>query len=130
MKIRLKGGFFEFTVKPVVGITIIFSFFVFLLFSHHLFSGNCSVEKMLKGREIIGKVEERYYDLKNHGSGTIVYSEKGKLEKVLFYSQSERIYHFLMVGDSLYKPAGSLDITIIRSGKDTVFRIDFGCDKY
>ena len=130
MKITMGGGLFEFTVKPVIGIAAIVCMISLIFVLPSLFPGNCSKEKRYFKREIIGEVEKKFYDLKNHGSETILYSIKGEAKEVIFNNQSEHIHHYINVGDSLNKPSGTLDVKIIRKGVDTVFTIDFGCDKY
>lgn len=128
MKLSLRGGRITFSVKPIIGITIILSLFSFIIFLPDLFPRNCMEEKSYLKKEIIGRVEKKFYDIKNHGNETIIYSIKGKKKNEIFSHQSELIFHYIHVGDSLYKPVGTLEIQIVRDGIDTVFTIDCGCD--
>lgn len=130
MKLTTVGELIEFRVKPIIGITIIISMFSFIIISPYLFPGNCSKEKRYLKMEIIGTVDKKFYDSRNHGNESIVFSDKKGQNTVIFNNQSKRIYQFVNDGDSLFKPVGSLDIKIISNRLDTIFTIDFGCDKY
>lgn len=101
---------------------------LFLLAWLYAPSGNCSAKDSFKKIILTGKVLDRFIDSKSHSYPTLQISNYNKKLVIHEYDKSG-FYDFVEIGDSLIKEKGSLDIRLIRNELDTVFTIDYGCEK-
>jgi len=93
-------------------------------------SNNCKLEKNLREKSIIGRVEIKYIDYKAHKYQTI--KVLGVPSSLVIYEQDKsNFYSYVRIGDSIVKDKGSLEIEVIRDTDNytKVFRIDYGCEK-
>jgi hypothetical protein len=106
-------------------ITIVFS--VFLV--KKKINEDCRrVKEQYLNVEYKGIVDEKFKDKENHAAKTLII--KGKTAKKVFRKYRDRsgLYEYARVGDSIYKPKGSLKVKVIREEKETVFTIDLDCE--
>jgi hypothetical protein len=90
-------------------------------------SNECSNENKIKEKVLIGIIKHKYLDSNNHYTKTIIVSGT---QKIYFYNnEKSKFYNYAHIGDSLYKPKGSLEVHVFRNDKDTVFNISYGCNK-
>lgn len=90
-------------------------------------TGQCENEKNVNNMKFEGKVLKKYLDKKEHLNPVLITNDQPY--KLIIQIDISRFYEFVEVGDSLKKEKGSLDIRLIRTGLDTVFTIDYGCEK-
>jgi hypothetical protein len=86
------------------------------------------VREQYLNAEYNGVVSNKFKGKENHAAKTLII--KGKTEKKFFrkYRDISGLYEYVRVGDSIYKPNGSLDVKVIRGKRDTIFSIDLECD--
>lgn len=107
-------------------ITIVFSVF---LVKKKIKEDCRRVKEQYLNVEYKGIVDEKFKDKENHSAKTLII--KGKTAKKVFRKYRDRsgLYEYARVGDSVYKPKGSLKVKVIREEKETVFTIDLDCDE-
>ena len=86
-------------------------------------SSTCQTEKIVKEESFKGKLIDKYRDGKNHNYETITISCGGiNYDSRLFVLEESGLFDSLVIGDSLFKEAGSLQI-IIKSA-DQISEVD------
>jgi hypothetical protein len=77
-----------------------------------------------RSRHLSGTVAQKYLDPDNKLEPTIVlFNNKTEFKCVFFYF--EKSYELMDTGDSIFKPYGSLEMTIFKKGGDTMtYRFD------
>lgn len=116
-----------------------------LLVSFFIIMRTCSKSPQCRNEERIleaqwkSNVLKKFIDSTEHNYPTIVIFEYDTIfkkvvnweeELVFFDHEKSGFYDYVRVGDSIIKEKNSMDIRVIRGNKDTVFTIDYGCEKY
>jgi len=79
-----------------------------------------------KEMEYEGKVIKKYLDTANHYSRTILLVDSlGEGQSIIDNFDNSGFYDYVNAGDSIVKEKESLDVTVFRDGRDTVFNIRF-----
>lgn len=81
----------------------------------------------MESLEIAGIVSEKMRDERNHNNPTIMLSNSEKVEKVILTNELGDFFEFVMVGDSLKKEAGTLNILVIRDNEILKKELNYGC---
>ncbi|MFW6020444.1 MAG: hypothetical protein ACOCPM_07670 [Bacteroidales bacterium] len=102
-------------------------------------SPQCRNEERILEAQWKSNVLKKFIDSTEHNYPTIVIFEYDTIfkkvvnweeELVFFDHEKSGFYDYVRVGDSIIKEKNSMDIRVIRGNKDTVFTIDYGCEKY
>lgn len=88
----------------------------------------CDLTEEYKIDNLQGTVVRKYRDSRNHNYKTVeIQEENHKILKRNLTSDLSGLYEYISVGDSVYKPSGTLKILVIRGNEKKYFTIDFGC---
>jgi hypothetical protein len=75
--------------------------------------------------EFNGVVIDKYIDKNEHNFKKIIINENNTRRVVLFDIEISGVYDFFMVGDSIAKDKGNLQIRVIRNDLDTTLQMEF-----
>jgi hypothetical protein len=87
-----------------------------------------NLKEQYRNVEYKGVIDKKFKDRKNHSAKTIIIEENEKNKVFRRYRDISGLYEYARVGDSIYKPKGSLKAKVIRGEKSIVFTIDLNCD--
>lgn len=88
--------------------------FIIILF---FITSSCTVDftkKETEGKDIFGKVIDKYYDELNHMEPTIVFENKNGLFKyqISDWAINSDLWNYIQIGDSVIKPSGTLTLRV------------------
>ena len=89
-------------------------------------SNECGSETKFRELHFDNTLQGKYIDKSQHNYQTI---EIGDRKIYVMHYEKSNFYDFIEIGDSLYKPNGSLKMKVVRLDFDTSFVIDFGCNE-
>ena len=73
----------------------------------------------------------KYLDEYNHMSETIsVETEFGTKSSTFLVSEHNRVYDKIMIGDSIFKRKGELEINIKRKSQSFTYKLDYSCEDF
>ncbi|MGC9342622.1 MAG: hypothetical protein ACP5E3_07985 [Bacteroidales bacterium] len=75
--------------------------------------------------EFNGVVIDKYIDKNEHNFKKVIINENNTRRVVLFDIEISGVYDFFMVGDSIAKDKGNLQIRVIRNDLDTTLQMEF-----
>lgn len=118
----------------VVGLILFFALIklvLFLIDLEPIDAGNisiCRTEKIAMEESFKGKLIDKYRDNLNHNYETILISFEGNIynSRIFVMDQSDSFYN-LIIGDSLFKEAGSLQIMVKRGDKISEIDLIYNC---
>ncbi|MBL6447480.1 hypothetical protein JMN32_14270 [Fulvivirga sp. 29W222] len=88
----------------------------------------CWEQKQARGTLFNGVIVSKYRDERNHNHKTIeVNDPQGIIKSTIFVAEKTRAYEDIHEGDSLFKPVGELEMTIVRNGNSQVKVLEYGC---
>ncbi|UII34118.1 hypothetical protein LVD17_09860 [Fulvivirga ulvae] len=83
-----------------------------------------------QAREVLfnGIVVSKYKDKRNHAYETVeIENPDGLIKSTVFVGEFAGAYELVHEGDSLFKPVGELEMTIVRNGNSQVKVLEYGC---
>ena len=91
----------------------------------------CRITEEYRKEPIRGYILNKYLDEDNHMSETVIIQSayKGKTKKKDLTLDHTGLYGYISIGDSLYKPSGTLRTLVVRGNEKNYFILDFGCEK-
>jgi hypothetical protein len=115
-------------IGPPIIVLLVFLFWIYRLPETRK-SNLCNKEESARKEDLVGIVLEKYNDLKNHYNPTLeIESVNGETHKtVLLLNDRSGCFDYILVGDSIIKPTGSLEVNIYRNDSLKVFYLDYGC---
>ncbi len=88
----------------------------------------CRTEKMAMEEFFKGKLIDKYRDNRNHNYETIVVSFEGNnYDSRIFVLDQSETFNSLIIGDSLFKEAGSLHIMLKRGDEMSEIDLIYNC---
>ena len=79
--------------------------------------------KKVAADEYVGLVVAKYIDTKEHGYKTLEIDNGHEIQKIRFIRDTSRLYNYLQIGDSIYKPSGTMKVTVERHNSISDFLI-------
>lgn len=83
------------------------------------------VENAYKVDEFSGIITDKFIDKNEHNYKKIIIGKNNTQRVVLFDTETNDIFDFFMINDSVVKKKGSLEIRVMRKDLDTTLQIDF-----
>jgi len=74
--------------------------------------------------EYIGIVTANYYDIKEHNYRTTIIATKDGYKKIRHIRDISGLFEYLMVGDSIWKDKGSMEVEVKRNDSTKIFKIN------
>lgn len=105
--------------------------FVFILLYNPDYEKRCfkAIEKE-KGKKVIGRVVNKYHVRQNmYPNLEIQLSSDSSIVKKSFLAEFSGIFDYAEIGDSIYKPAGSLIYTIVKDTAVKEFKFTMFCNE-
>lgn len=90
-------------------------FFIFILF----FIISCGIDKEFQQKEISGIIIKKYRH-SNHDLPMIVLNDNTEIDITAWSRGNNYFWEFAVVGDSLYKASGSMDLKVIKKKFNSV----------
>lgn len=88
----------------------------------------CRSERLAKEEFFKGKLIDKYRDKRNHNYETIIISFKGnEYDSRIFVLDQSEAFNSLIIGDSLFKETGSLQIILKRGNEITEIDLVYDC---
>jgi hypothetical protein len=116
----------------IIGRNILLFFVIILVLLTIWSSGDCLNEFHDKKRQANGLVIEKFIDSTVHNTYSLRLNNDMLYRLVGFNNLrggNSLVYDSLILGDSLIKEKGSLDLVIVRGDQRMVFTHDTGCDE-
>lgn len=89
----------------------------------------CRNEKNAKEESFKGKLIDKYRDKQNHNYEMIKirFGDDDEYESKIFILEESGVFNSLRIGDSLFKEAGSLQMTLKRADQISVVDLVYDC---
>ncbi|MEB2780178.1 hypothetical protein U3A58_07215 [Algoriphagus sp. C2-6-M1] len=88
----------------------------------------CETERLAKEEFFKGKLIDKYIDKRNHNYETIIVSfEENNYDSRIFVMDQSEAFNSLIIGDSLFKEAGSLQIMLKRANEILEIDLIYNC---
>lgn len=89
----------------------------------------CRWSSDMKKLRLSGIIVEKMIDNSNHNKPTLEVSGSGVVKEIQFTNELSGFYDFVMIGDSVRKEAGDLNILVIRNGEIMEKELSYGCEE-
>ena len=87
---------------------------------------NCLNYKKVKSYSYKGVITDKYFDIKNHNYPILVINETREIDVI---NDISGLFNYVRINDEVEKKSDSYEFTITRDKKQTIFVLDYGCQR-